>query len=147
MSDDDRADRLRRRRREVRDRAHADETDNSAEREGTGETAKPGETEETGEQDETENPDESEETDEPRPSVKDEQKPTYMYLPHTVRRDLDRAYSILKAEYEYEYQKSFEKNRHFYPLVVSLGLDAVDELDPEEVRDRLNEQAQAGEKS
>jgi hypothetical protein len=44
---------------------------------------------------------------------------------------------MLKAEYEYEYQEGFEKNRHFYPLVVSLGLEAVEELNPEDVRAHL----------
>ncbi|MDS0300868.1 hypothetical protein NDI76_19135 [Halogeometricum sp. S1BR25-6] len=144
MSGEDRADRLRRRRQRSRDRALTDESgesDESAESETdetteSAETAKPND---AGETDGTDETSEADESDGPKPSVKDEQKPTYMYLPHGVRRDLDRAYSILKAEYEYEYEESFEKNRHFYPLVVSLGLEAVDELDAEDVRSRLEE--------
>jgi hypothetical protein len=155
MSGEDRADRLRRRRQRARDKVNPDETgesgaagesDETAKSDKaakTGETAKPdkrGETDEsnaTGENDEADGADES---DEPTLSVKDEQKPTYMYLPHSIRRDLDRSYSMLKAEYEYEYQEGFEKNRHFYPLVVSLGLEAIAELEPEDVRTRLNDE-------
>ncbi|ADQ68971.1 hypothetical protein C499_06700 [Halogeometricum borinquense DSM 11551] len=154
MSGEDRADRLRRRRQRARDRARTDEsneteeTDKSEETDKTGESAKTAEAAETAKLDETAKTEETaekketeatDETDEPKESVKDVQKPTYMYLPHSVRRDLDRAYSMLKAEYEYEYQEGFEKNRHFYPLVVSLGLEAIEELDPEDVRARLNE--------
>ena len=143
MSGEDRADRLRRRRQRARDKVKSDEGDETNE---TAETAKP---DETAESDEAAKPDETDATGEsdegnetggsekPTLSVKDEQKPTYMYLPHSIRRDLDRSYSMLKAEYEYEYQEGFEKNRHFYPLVVSLGLEAVEELDPEDVRAHL----------
>jgi hypothetical protein len=160
MSGEDRADRLRRRRQRARDRALTGESEGAEDREdaeeagGESEPSETGETEKTAKPDGTEKLDESGETDEtdragesdgtseeePKLSVKDEQKPTYMYLPHGIRRDLDRAYSILKAEYEYEYEESFEKNRHFYPLVVSLGLEAVDELDAGDVRSRLEEE-------
>jgi hypothetical protein len=142
MSGEDRADRLRRRRQRARDKVKSDERDETAETakpdetaesDGTAKPSERGETDATGESD----GDGRDENGEPTLSVKDEQKPTYMYLPHSIRRDLDRSYSMLKAEYEYEYQEGFEKNRHFYPLVVSLGLQAVEELDPEDVRAHL----------
>jgi hypothetical protein len=162
----DRADRLRRRRQRARDRAQDDDSSESEAttdagsdaseatdgRETSEETAEPAktdklskmagtdgtaETDRTGETDERTDADESAET--PTASVKDEQTPTYMYLPHEVRRDLDRAYAMLKADYEYEFDESFEKNRHFYPLVVSLGLEAMADLDAEGVRDRLGD--------
>ncbi|MFB6310324.1 MAG: hypothetical protein ABEH64_03980 [Salinirussus sp.] len=72
-------------------------------------------------------------------SVKDRQTGTYMYLPEAQVKDLRRVYNILKAEYEYEYDAAFEKNRHFYPLVVRYGLDRLEDMDATEVRDRLND--------
>lgn len=72
-------------------------------------------------------------------SVKQNQTGTYMYLPNSQVKDLSRVYNVLKAQYEYEYDDTFEKNRHFYPLVIRHGLDSLDELDPSEVRDRLDE--------
>ena len=70
-------------------------------------------------------------------SVKDEQVGTYMYLPEWQKREIERVYGLLSTEYEYQYDEEFEKNRHFYPLLVTHGLDELDGLDAEAVRDRL----------
>ena len=56
-----------------------------------------------------------------------------MYLPESQKKDLERLYNVLKAEYEYEYDLEFEKNRHFYPLVIEQGLDGLDGLDASEI--------------
>jgi len=69
---------------------------------------------------ETDKSDESSES-----SVKDERVGTYMHLPESQQKELSRLYNVLKAEYEYEYDTEFEKNRHFYPLVIELGLDSL----------------------
>jgi hypothetical protein len=50
---------------------------------------------------------------------------------------MNRLYSVLKAEYEYEYDEDFEKNRHFYPLLVQHGLKSLDGLDASDTRERL----------
>jgi hypothetical protein len=71
--------------------------------------------------------------------VKEQQTGTYMYLPETQVKRLRRQYNVLKAEYEFEYDEEFEKNRHFYPLVVRHGLERLDELDTAEIRARLEE--------
>lgn len=72
-------------------------------------------------------------------SVKDRQTGTYMYLPETQVKDLRRVYNIIKAEYEYQYGETFEKNRHFYPLVIRYGLDRLEGLDADKVKARLEE--------
>ncbi|MFB6298060.1 MAG: hypothetical protein ABEH56_06035 [Salinirussus sp.] len=72
-------------------------------------------------------------------SVKDEQTGTYMYLPTSQVKELRRVYNVLKAEYEFEFDEEFEKNRHFYPLVVAYGLEQLAELDAPEIRSRLYE--------
>lgn len=72
-------------------------------------------------------------------SIKDEQIGTYMYLPEFQTKELRRLYNVLKAEYEFKYDDEFEKNRHFYPLVVQYGLDGLDGLDMSEIRSRLEQ--------
>jgi len=72
-------------------------------------------------------------------SVKDNQVGTYMYLPEAQTKDLRRVYNILKAEYEFKYDTEFEKNRHFYPLVIQYGLDSLDGMDASEIRNKLRE--------
>jgi hypothetical protein len=83
-------------------------------------------------------PSEQDETAE-RDGVKSEQVGTYMYLPKGQKKDVERLYNVLKAEYEYEYDdENFEKNRHFYPLVVQYGLEGLDGLDASDIRERLD---------
>jgi hypothetical protein len=60
-----------------------------------------------------------------------------MYLPESQNRELKRLYNVLKAEYEYEYDEDFEKNRHFYPLLIQYGLDGLEGLDASELQERL----------
>lgn len=71
-------------------------------------------------------------------SVKEQQVGTYMYLPETQVKDLRRLYNVLKAKYEFEYDEDFEKNRHFYPLVVQYGLERLEGLEPSEIREYLD---------
>lgn len=74
-----------------------------------------------------------------QPAIKEEQVGTYMYLPESQTKELRRLYNVLKAEYEFEYDTEFEKNRHFYPLIIQYGLENLDGLDASEIRDRLEE--------
>lgn len=124
MSDSDpdaegesRSERLRRRRQQ-RQPAQESETD---------EPSKPSETAET-----------SESSDPDEPSVKDERAGTYMYLPESQKKEIAYRYSQLKGEYEYEYDEDLEKNRHFYPLLIKYGLDSLESMDAEDVREALN---------
>lgn len=99
--------------------------------------------EEISEADELSQADEPSKQDEPsKPSkhpenVKDELVGTYMYLPESVKKDLNRQYQLLKAEYEYEFDEEFEKNRHFYPLVVSFGLERLDGSEASDLQEML----------
>lgn len=63
-----------------------------------------------------------------------------MYLPENQHQELSRQFNLLKAEYEYEYNEEFEKNRHFYPLVIEYGLESLDASDIQEKLDSLNTQ-------
>jgi hypothetical protein len=111
------------------------ETDEAAEPD---KPSKPSKLDEQSEPAESPEPSEPEESDVDDTSVKEEQVGTYMYLPKSQKKELERLYNILKAEYEYEYDEEFEKNRAFYPLVVKYGLDSLESLDASELRDRLD---------
>ncbi|WP_435159702.1 hypothetical protein [Haladaptatus sp. DFWS20] len=143
MSDESRADRLRRRRRAQRDQqADSDDPD------GSSESAEPPtsdvasapsnatELAETAETGETSKPSKSSKPSEPE-SVKDTRVGTYMYLPESQRTELDFRYKELNLAYERAFGDELEKNRHFYPLVVEAGLNALDGVDGEEVRELL----------
>lgn len=80
----------------------------------------------------------SESSDDSQGSIKEEQVGTFMYLPSAQQKELSRLYNLLKAEYEYEYEQDFEKNRHFYPLIVQYGIDGLDSLDAFEIQERLS---------
>lgn len=125
MSDEgSRADRLRRRREQQRDQQtnHSQQTDVS-------DSFNPSKQNET---------DETNSENEPT-SVKDDRVGTYMYLPENQRTELDFTYKELSLTYERAFGEELEKNRHFYPLLVKAGLERLDGLDSDDIRDRLDQ--------
>ena len=130
MSDDgSRADRLRRRREQQRDQqaTQAERADPSDASEGSDSSraSDPSDASET-------SPDDDETT-----SVKDDRVGTYMYLPEDQRAELDFSYKELSLTYEREFGDELEKNRHFYPMLVQAGLERLDDLDGDAIRERL----------
>lgn len=133
---DDRAERLRQNRNRAKQRANsgdssANSQSDTSNRSQPSELSKP---KTTGGSEGSGTREDSEENS----SVKDDQVGTYMYLPEHQHQELSRLFHLLKAEYEYEYDEKFEKNRHFYPLVVKYGLDSLDGLDALEIQERLD---------
>lgn len=121
----DRSERLRQRRRKSREKAETDENDEPS---NSSKPSEPSETDDTGD---------SSETDEQ--SVKNERVGTYMYLTDEQKKDMNYLFNQIQTEYEYQYDEEFEKNRHFYPLVIKYGLESLDGLDVSEVRKRIEE--------
>lgn len=134
MSEDSRAERLRRRRGAARERADRADGDDPAASEAS-ETDEPSE---TGERNEPEGGDPTTASADDT-SVKEERVGTYMYLPAAQKKEMERVYGLLSTQYEYEYDEEFEKNRHFYPLLVRYGLDELDGSDPAALRERLDD--------
>ena len=141
--DGSRSDRLRQRR-SKRDRTaeSAARSDSSSDDSGdSSEPSKPSEPSEPSKPSEPSEPSKPSEPSEPskpsKLSIKEEQIGTYMYLPESQKKELERLYNVLKAEYEYEYDREFEKNRHFYPLVVDRGLDGLEEVDASDIHAHL----------
>lgn len=128
---DDRSERLRKRRKESRERRKGSTHHNgSGPEDRDPSTADDEGTASSGEASTSESESES-------GSVKEEQTGTYMYLPTSQAKKLRRVYNILKAEYEFEFDEEFEKNRHFYPLVVEYGLERLDGMEASEIREHL----------
>jgi hypothetical protein len=119
MSDDDRAERLRNRRRDVKERASG-----SADDDEPSEPSKPDETDES---------DESGESG----GVKEEHVGVYMYLPEDQKEEIGYQFDRLKAEYRRETGEELEKNREFYPLLIQYGLDSLDSWDGQDVKECL----------
>ena len=128
---DDRSERLRQRRKQSQERAREGGGSEASETDDMSQPAEPSKPSKLDKADNTE-------ADVDDSSVKEEQVGTYMYLPQSQKKELERLYNMLKAEYEYEFDEEFEKNRAFYPLVVKYGFESLDGLDASEIRERLD---------
>ena len=138
---DDRAEQLR----ENRNRAkqQAQDSNSSDDDPSQSETSKPSKPSEASKQETVDQPPEESENSDPNgdsehSNVKKDQVGTYMYLPENQHQELSRQFNLLKAEYEYKYNEEFEKNRHFYPLVIEYGLDSLESFDASEIQEKLD---------
>jgi hypothetical protein len=120
MSDESRADRLRRRRAEREKQTEASESSERADASVGNETDSGSEPSVT----DTVSSDNTSGANEPE-SVKATRVGTYMYLPEEQRSELNFRYKELNLSYERTVGAELEKNRHFYPLVVQAGLERV----------------------
>jgi len=132
MSDESRADRLRRRRAKREKQTEASESGERADAPTGDDTDVASESSGT---DAVESDDTGDAT-EPA-SVKATRVGTYMYLPEAQRSELNFRYKELNLAYERAVGDELEKNRHFYPLVVQAGLEALDGMDGESLRERV----------
>lgn len=73
-----------------------------------------------------------------RASVKDRPS-VLMYLPEDLRQEMDIRFDEVNAAAKREHGRGVEKNRHWYPLIVSLGLETAGEMDDDELLTRLDE--------
>ena len=62
-----------------------------------------------------------------------------VYLSDDLASSLSRSYKRLDLDLDEEYGLSIKKTRHYYPLIVTLGLEQLDDLDSKEVKERLEE--------
>jgi hypothetical protein len=93
---------------------------------------------ETEEGEKLEQPAEQEQQEEPQ-SAKELYQGTYMYLPEDLRQEFDLVASEMDTQRQRRNGKQVEKIRHFEPLVVALGLEAIEDLDDDELEERLAE--------
>lgn len=72
-------------------------------------------------------------------NVKEEWNGTYVYLPDDIDGPLDAEFDRLVYECGRDLDWKPKKNRHYYPVVVADGIEAVGEMDPEAFEARLEE--------
>lgn len=120
---DDRADRLSRRRKDRSQSRGDTSSDNTFKTDNTDNTSN------------TDNTDNSSNIG----TLDENTKTQMMHLPEEQHKRLMHLYTRMKADYEFEFDDEFEKNRHYFPLVLQYGLDQFEERDAAEIRQDLVE--------
>ena len=69
-------------------------------------------------------------------NVKDEWKAKTVYLPENVDSELSKTFKRLDLELDDELS-SFRKTRHFYPLLVAVGMEHLERMEREELMEQL----------
>jgi len=114
--------------------------DDDEEAEETNETSEVTETTETSSPTETQETSSSNETKETRKTnIKDEWNGRTIYIPDDILDDLEDTYLESQLKLRKAGRDEFKKNRHFYPLLVQFGLEALSDADADEIQDRLSD--------
>ncbi|MFC7326095.1 hypothetical protein ACFQMF_16190 [Halorubrum rutilum] len=72
-------------------------------------------------------------------NIKDEWNGRTIYIPDDVLNEMEDTYLESQLKLRKAGQTEFKKNRHFYPLLVQFGAEALSEADAEEIQARLSE--------
>jgi hypothetical protein len=108
----------------------------------SGETSEVSETVETSSSTETtesNSTSETNKTSETKTNIKDEWNGRTIYIPDNVLDEMEDTYLESQLKLRKAGQDEFKKNRHFYPLLVQFGVEALSEADAEEIQARLSE--------
>jgi hypothetical protein len=108
----------------------------------SGETSEVSETVETSSSTETTDStstSETNETSKTKTNIKDEWNGRTIYIPDGVLDEMEDTYLESQLKLRKAGQDEFKKNRHFYPLLVQFGVEALSEVDAEEIQARLSE--------
>jgi hypothetical protein len=79
------------------------------------------------------------ETSKTKTNIKDEWNGRTIYIPDGVLDEMEDTYLEFQLKLRKAGQDKFKKNRHFYPLLVQFGVEALSEADVEEIQARLSE--------
>ena len=82
---------------------------------------------------------ETSETNKTKANIKDEWNGRTIYIPDGVLDEMEDIYLESQLKLRKAGQDEFRKNRHFYPLLVQFGVEALSEADADEIRARLSE--------
>ncbi|MFP8890649.1 hypothetical protein ACLI4U_12865 [Natrialbaceae archaeon A-CW2] len=89
---------------------------------------------------ETSSPNKTKETKETnKTNIKDEWNGRTIYIPDGILDDLEDTYLESQLKLRKAGRNEFKKNRHFYPLLVQFGLEALSDADADEIQDRLSD--------
>ena len=100
------------------------------------ETVEPGSSVETTESTATS---ETNKTNKTKTNIKDEWNGRTIYIPDDVLDEMEDTYLESQLKLRQAGQNEFKKNRHFYPLLVQFGAEALSEADAEDIQARLSE--------
>ncbi|EMA55997.1 hypothetical protein [Halococcus thailandensis] len=79
------------------------------------------------------------ETRKTKTNIKEEWNGRTIYVPDEILDELEDTYLESQLKLRKAGQDEFKKNRHFYPLVVQFGLEALSDADDDEIQTRLAE--------
>ncbi|WP_123619678.1 hypothetical protein [Halorubrum sp. CSM-61] len=82
---------------------------------------------------------ETNETSKTKTNIKDEWNGRTIYIPDDVLDEMEDTYLESQLKLRKAGQDEFKKNRHFYPLLVQFGVEALSDADAEEIQARLSE--------
>jgi len=103
-----------------------------------GETAEPTSSTGTRESSGTSKTNRTSKTNETKTNIKDEWNGRTIYVPDGILDDMEDTYLESQLKLRKAGQNEFKKNRHFYPLLVQFGLEALSEADAGEIQTRLS---------
>jgi len=112
-----------------------DEVDSSE----TSEVSETVETSSSTETTESNSTSETNETSKTKTNIKDEWNGRTIYIPDDVLDEMEDTYLESQLKLRKAGQDEFKKNRHFYPLLVQFGVEALSEADAEDIKARLSE--------
>lgn len=79
-------------------------------------------------------------------NVKESWSATSIYLPEFLDRQLTTTYKHADLAFEEEFGRSLQKTRYYYPLLVALGMELIEEMEAQELQERIEDlEADAGE--
>ncbi|MDL0140837.1 hypothetical protein PNP85_15170 [Halobacterium salinarum] len=78
-------------------------------------------------------------------NVKSEWTSKSFYLPEFLKDDLKTTYKETDLEFEMERGEELPKTRHYYPLVVALGIERIARMEPQEIKERIEGLEERGE--
>jgi len=77
-------------------------------------------------------------TKETKTNIKDEWNGRTIYIPDDILNEMEDTYLESQLKLRKAGQNEFKKNRHFYPLLVQFGMEALSDADAEEIQKRLS---------
>ena len=118
---------------------NSEEEDDEADSSETSEVSETVETSSSTETTESTSTSETNKTSKTKTNIKDEWNGRTIYIPDDVLDEMEDTYLESQLKLRKAGQDEFKKNRHFYPLLVQFGVEALSEADTEEIQARLSE--------
>jgi len=77
-------------------------------------------------------------------NVKESWSATSIYLPEFLDRQLTTTYKHADLGFEEEFGRSLQKTRYYYPLLVALGMERIEQMEAQELQERIEDLEENG---